>query len=544
MPSTMVLRFRDLSVDDTIGAHGHVIDQHGYVWWGWWSRPDERIPRNVFADFNGRILEGPFDIFLLDSGTATLYRARVVAIVVSPTDRPMASPEPGETPGYYSGTACKAWLKLASIDAAPDNALRAYAYDEIPPVDYVDDPAGVAFDGKRVFDLEEVLRRQHRTIYFLRPHRPGDADYPVILLPTTAPSNFITTPIVADSPYILHLSDVHFNEQSHQFARISSGVRPSLARRLIDDLRRHYGDTPPAAIIISGDLTWRGVPEEYAWAHEFVSAVQSAYGLDASHVLAIPGNHDITWGSADPPPTRRGRSGATGPRPVTPAPEKAERAYREFATRLFGVAPELGLAMGRRYLLADYSVVDIVGLHTARLEKPSFAGYGYVSLAELEAAARRMGWDRPKKGREMRLLVLHHHVLPVTPQESLDSEGERYSLTLDAGEILYACLELEVDLIAHGHMHQPFAATYSRSSRANTFPGARSLAVHGAGSVGVRRDHVGQVGKNSFTTYEIKDNRPVVVVWSFDDNASRFAPDWRYALEPNPAGGLRAVADA
>jgi hypothetical protein len=75
MPTTMALRFRDL-VASTVAEHQEVINKHGSVWWGWWSKLDERIPRYVFAHFLDLIrLNGSIEIFLVDSGSQQVYAA-------------------------------------------------------------------------------------------------------------------------------------------------------------------------------------------------------------------------------------------------------------------------------------------------------------------------------------------------------------------------------------------------------------------------------------------------------------------------------------
>ena len=50
----MILRFRDL-IDETINNHIKIIVDQGYVWWGWWSKSDEKIPRNIFSSFKDHI---------------------------------------------------------------------------------------------------------------------------------------------------------------------------------------------------------------------------------------------------------------------------------------------------------------------------------------------------------------------------------------------------------------------------------------------------------------------------------------------------------
>jgi hypothetical protein len=149
----MALRFRDL-VATTVDAHRALIAKHGYVWWGWWNKPNERIPRDAFAEFQGRIKPGqPLDVFLVDSGTHRLYRAALTQIQPAPSEAEIPCPEPKRTPAYYRTRKYKAWFRLNEIVDIPAEELRHWSYAEVP--NFIDDPHADRFDQKRVFDLGE-----------------------------------------------------------------------------------------------------------------------------------------------------------------------------------------------------------------------------------------------------------------------------------------------------------------------------------------------------------------------------------------------------
>src|SRR5256885_8961059 len=134
MPTTVILRFRDLATapGETIRRHQEVIESHGYVWWGWWSLPQERIPRDALALFNTTIqTAGGMLVFLLDSGARNVHEARVAEIHVAPTEEPVPTPEGTMTPGYYSERPCKTWFKMTGITQCDVNRLRSYSYDEV-----------------------------------------------------------------------------------------------------------------------------------------------------------------------------------------------------------------------------------------------------------------------------------------------------------------------------------------------------------------------------------------------------------------------------
>ena len=49
---TVILRFRDLNTSNTIKVHKDIIDLFGSVWWGWWAKPQEKVPIDEFNFLN------------------------------------------------------------------------------------------------------------------------------------------------------------------------------------------------------------------------------------------------------------------------------------------------------------------------------------------------------------------------------------------------------------------------------------------------------------------------------------------------------------
>ena len=493
MIETIALRFRDLS-GPTIAGHREMISQHGSVWWGWWSKPAEKIPRDLFAEFLGRI-EAHEEVtwFLADSGERKLYRATVTDIRPSGSTQRISSPEPERTPPYYAEHEYLAWFQFSEIEEVEESDLTAKSYAE-PAVDSFDeDPHRDAFDGKRVFSLDEMLSR-HRTIYFLRDSQDGDPAHLASLVPSLRIAPFMSEAREVPSNYVVQLSDLHFGPK-HAFPDISDEVHRNLALRVSDDLNQEYGGVPPAAMILSGDFTWQGTPEEFEKARKFVDHLQSVFEIHSSRFLFCPGNHDIQWS----PPGADYEPAA----PVVAAGAEAQANYRTFVSDAIQLSlPADSMAIGRRYLLSNLVPVEIIALDSSRLEQANFAGYGFVSRQQIDEAAKAMGWSDSKKGGQYRMLVLHHHVVPVLPVEAIGQTDARYSLTLDAGELLYRALELEVDLIAHGHMHQPFTALHGRIG-SSTFPASRRLVIQAAGSAGVKPQYLPAGAVNSYLIYEI-----------------------------------------
>jgi len=410
----MILRFRDLITQEggTIEAHRALIQRYGYVWWGWWAMPEESIPRNTFAAFGDEInSRGELTAYLLDSGLKRLYTVRISQIDYPQTNEPMPTPDPEKTPRYYIDNTCKAWFKILSIQDCKPVTLRELTYDDVK--EFMNDPTSDAFEDKRIFSVDELLGRVHRTIFFVKQYEVGHKDYEVKLTSGRRPILFRTEPTFIGSSYIIHLSDLHFGKQSFP-SNDNSPPAKSLASLLISDLE-NFGRGPPAAVIISGDLTWFGHDEEFQEAQKFILKLRSAFNLDLSYQLVVvPGNHDIQWSpqSGDYDPKRQ----------VEYSTDIAQRNYKQFFAKVLEIAPNAYLSMGRRFVLSNYVSVDIIGLNSTRLESRHHAGFGFVGKDQIDDAFRQMKWVPGSAKTTYRVAVMHHHVVPVSPIESISTD--------------------------------------------------------------------------------------------------------------------------
>ena len=527
MPTTMVLRFRDLTAP-TIDEHRKLLSGKGYVWWGWWNKPNEKVPRDTFASFTERIArDGSMPIFLLDSGTEKLYRSQLSEIVPSPTTANVPSPDKSATPTYYHDSGCRAWFKFSGeiLDASPDN-LREYSYDEVP--EFSDGSESTLYQDKRVCGIPEMLERRHKTIWFLQPYKQEHRDHAVSPPAPRIPANFVIDPMLATSHYIVQFSDLHFSPKNHAFGIGDDEIHRSLARVVIDDLQGLKRGVPPAVVILTGDFTWAGEGSEFEQALDFIQRLRSVYDLKPEQLVVIPGNHDIQWSPQEVDkydPTKR----------VSRPSEEAEANYRSFYGKVTGVPPNSYLSMGRRYILDNYIAIDIIGLNSCRLEQRHFAGYGLVQRQQLEDAVSAMRWEAGGTPAHFRLIALHHHVVPVTPVEEVGDFNASYSITLDAEQVVFLALRHKVHLLVHGHQHHPFSASMTRSGA----PG--SLGIHGAGSAGVARQHIGPGGKNSYSIISFDPAGVDIEVRSTSGTVQGFDAEERIRFEKTETGGLRVV---
>lgn len=503
---TVILRFRDLSTPDgkTVERHSAIAQgPDGYAWWGWWAKGGERVPVELFGELLAQAQkpEGLL-LYLLDSGHGQLYQTICKEIRWSPVaDQQISSPEPAKTPEYYRAEEKLAWFKLGiispcNIDISEYTYVRVDAFFASQPSRYN------LFYGKRIFSAQELVQ-QNRSIWFIRKAQALDPRHQVSLLdtPSLSPENFPKSFIQTESRHLLWLSDVHFTKgepSHHAFPVDPTHVsRMSLDRALEAALRRHYKDPRLGGVILSGDITWKAAPAEFKQARNFIERVMSWAHLKPFHFAICPGNHDVAYSSR--PDSKDA--------PIEAARAQAQEAYTGFYTGLFSIPPTAHLSCGRRFLLAGTYPVEIVCLNSTVLEqRPGvFQGHGFVGHAQLEEAERELGWTAhdPKQdsnvGQPFRIVVLHHHLVPVTYREQLDPTTI-YSVVLDAEALMQWVVQHRVNLVLHGHMHQSFAVKLSKPKNGldNEVTQWHDFHIIGMGSTGVERNHLGSEGKNTF----------------------------------------------
>ena len=143
---------------------------------------------------------------------------------------------------------------------------------------------------------------------------------------------------------------------------------------------------------------------------------------------------------------------------------------------------------------------DIVCLNSSLLQQRpgEFQGHGFIGVEQMRDAAQAMGWGGPAgEPRALRIVVLHHHVLPTTFSERI-AANYQYSVVLDAEALIRWIVEHRVNLVLHGHMHQPYFTKISRPEVPEKFGKSwHEFYVLGMGSSGVEQSHLGEVAKNT-----------------------------------------------
>ncbi|MGE3274962.1 MAG: metallophosphoesterase [Vicinamibacterales bacterium] len=255
---------------------------------------------------------------------------------------------------------------------------------------------------------------------------------------------------------LVHISDLHFGHPCAEREGPPPGGFPPFdgqlghshdalihLTRFMDDERRSGRNV---AVVVTGDLTACGKPEEFDLAMDFlrasrVTADDQVIGLDVADVLSrtIPGNHDH-W-----PGTYRIVGRPAGLAHVFPEGTMPARPWKA------------DLGRGRTLVVlaidSDADVPDVS--HTRYLARGSF-------VSQLQALKQAIvpGEDAPD---ELRVLLVHHSPMygrPLDPQLRIDPESQAKL------QEFISWARVRVLLTGHIHTLDTARRTYTRSGYA------------------------------------------------------------------------------
>jgi 3',5'-cyclic AMP phosphodiesterase CpdA len=172
----------------------------------------------------------------------------------------------------------------------------------------------------------------------------------------------------------------------------SMHFQPDLLDRAIEEIN----ELRPDVTVVSGDLTTDGYRPEYEAARTYLDRI------DCAHMIVVPGNHD-----------------------------SRNVGYVHFE-EIFGSRTRTLHKNGVSIVAVDSSEPDLdhgqIGRNRYRYIEEGFA---------------------PEA--DLRVFVLHHHLLPVP------GTGRERNVVYDAGDLLEVLLRSNVNLVLCGHKHVPYA---------------------------------------------------------------------------------------
>lgn len=182
---------------------------------------------------------------------------------------------------------------------------------------------------------------------------------------------------------IVHISDIHVGEHGFRKDKFSECIR-------------EVNELSPDLTVITGDLTFGGLPDEFEGAKKLIDR------LDLKPLIVM-GNHD------------------------------AKNVGYKFFEEHFG----------KRMVEYEDDTVFLIGIDSTQ---PDIDG-GHVGREERAYIERTLS-DAPKN--KVKIFMLHHHLLPIP------MAGREQNILDDAGEVLKTIVNAGVDLVLCGHRHIPW----------------------------------------------------------------------------------------
>lgn len=511
MSDSVLLRFRDFN-NETIAEHNNVVresESHTCLW-GWWKKGLEVLPEPGLVVFAEDVNKDPGRerAYFLNSSNGKLYAAKLYKVHYEQGGREQRAPETApRCPTYYARRECPAWFEIGEIRDVPEGigALKEYVWS----------PNNRSVRSRRVVALRNYTRPSSALLdeeigQYVVDDNFLETNVSLWLITESDEQhllgrNHVALPLSrglrkARGKYALHLSDLHFGANHgfrNELATPKTGktAKERLSDSLLADLETLDVLSDIALVWVTGDVTWAGEVHEFANSVEFLRTLRRRLGLHRAQVSLVPGNHDIEWRRA-------------GTEEIDP---NAELNFSDFCQKVYGVPPVSSFLRCHTFDVGGKNFT-VIGLNSCRIESEENAGLGFVGREQLRELANFLG--ERKRSDERRVALVHHHLVPVNHQEEIEWTRKKVSLMLDAEGVIRTLLGMDVDLVVHGHQHQPFVSREWRMVPDFVCPltGEKrdleeQLTIVGGGSAGVRRSHLNQIGRNCYNLIDLSDQK-------------------------------------
>ncbi len=326
--------------------------------------------------------------------------------------------------------------------------------------------------------------------------------------------------------HILHLSDLHFGDD--HFWGDAAAHTPELAQVLAPLCKQAFSEADTAVLIASGDIATAGTASDYSHARRFFTKLSEGVP-SIKHLLIVPGNHDVLWKDE-----HGNRIPRLDPRRLRDYQQFVSDLKRDLNARVTVLSPEGSGATDTVCTLefpggGAVPPVLLVGLNSVTIESEEHAAMGLVGYAQRQQLSGVVrDWVQQHGTSSIVVVVLHHHVLPVTYLDPDYFTKGRVSLLLDARALLDGLGAAPGRaVLIHGHGHQPALVSWR-----NRLESDHSMVILGAGSVGAKLGGLGPVGRRHFILCEFDDAALVVKGFATSANdETQFIPDDQSSAE-------------
>ena len=199
-------------------------------------------------------------------------------------------------------------------------------------------------------------------------------------------------------------------------------------------------------LIIPGDITHAGQPDEMALVASVVDRIAFALKVPTEKIVFVPGNHDVDWEVLkvpDPTGIRRGQRYD---------PIRNTKDINRYIKS--GVGDVL---TNPHFTIWDFPALTILGYNSAHDDGPTSRHNGLITednIAEIKKVLSRYPFESDK----VRLFVVHHHPLQYNDPTPEDPDQ---SIMVNAEALHRLLIDERFDILIHGHKHLPKFTTYS-----------------------------------------------------------------------------------
>lgn len=358
-------------------------------------------------------------------------------------------------------------------------------------------------EGEFTFQLDQGILGQLLILYSETSKKVG----PVLNFNSCGLNSLEEVPSLEDDDFVIvHLSDIHFGEDfPFNITEADEKEFPdrlNLVDAIVSDLDGLELLERIDGIVVSGDLTNIASMPEFLRARVFIDTLLDKLNVTSDSLSIIGGNHDVEWFSEE-----------NEVRTYSEDPPASKANLGVFMELLSGNGATDARLTSIRSRSAARELM-IIAVDSNFVESRDAGGIGFVSKDTLAKATNLVDAglsELDEKINSTVWCVTHHHVFPVLDAPVEDARRGKVTTMASAATLLDGCSQMSVEVILHGHEHQP---TITKSTRwhCSNERSFRPISVVGAGSIGAPPVKLGPFSRNHY--YVIHSKRESLIVMS------------------------------
>lgn len=334
-----------------------------------------------------------------------------------------------------------------------------------------------------------------------------------------------------DDFIVIHLSDIHIGDK--YLFRIDGDINSAYNRSIVDifikDINKLNLKGRIDALVVSGDFTETAEWSEFLKSQILIEKLLDVLGLRVNQLIVIPGNHDIQWkpekfNNIDPL-TGISRDNFNSFLKILNISDQYEKksSFNEIT-----FIKEVFSKSGNR-------ILRILGMDSNLIEGPKASGIGYIGNNVMQDAYKLLEESNQRNKSIKNIstwITTHHHVFPATSPKVQSAYNKNISLIANTAQLLSFANHNNVEMILHGHEHQP-SITITRRWPSSNNKSLHPLVSLGAGSFGGNESITSPYARNQYYIIYDQKDRSIIRSRSLIHNAYSFNEDSNIVISKN-----------